>query len=161
MQHHEQLKQQKSIIQGAVYKVFEEFLVEKDFSSEQYRIIDVETGKSCLQFEFIDHDSIKKHYPDLPHNPKYKDLTVLHISVLSKCGENNGNSLLALVDDLVQSIPFIEHITLRDASNIRKCDVRLGLNELSILTSKTGESWYNRWDTSPPIMPETCASIPI
>jgi len=40
MQHHAQLQEQKSIIQCAVHKVFEWFLIEKDFSSEQYRIRD-------------------------------------------------------------------------------------------------------------------------
>ena len=146
MQHEKQLEQQKSIIQGAVRKVFEGFKIDKKFSSEHYEIRDESSRKSCMQFEFMDHESIKKHYPDdLPHNPKYKDLTVLHISSLSKCGANNGNRLLALVDELVKSIPFIEYISLTDASNIKKCDVWLGLNELSILTSETGESWYNRW----------------
>jgi hypothetical protein len=149
-QHQTQLEQQKSIIQGAVHKVFERFQIDKTFGSDEYEIRDESSIKSCLQFEFMDHESIKKHYTDLPHNPKYKDLTVLHISFLSKCGANNGNLLLTLVDELVQSIPFIEYITLRDASNIRKCDVRLNLNELSILTSETGESWYNRWGYKSP-----------
>ena len=149
MQYHKQLQEQKSIIQGAVHKVFEGLLIEKDFSSEQYRIMDA-TGKSCLQFEFMDHELIKRRHPALPHNPKYKDLTVLHISALSKCGANNGNRLLALIDELVKSIPFIEYISLTDASNIRKCNVRLNLNELKILTSETGESWYNRWGYTSP-----------
>jgi hypothetical protein len=149
MQYHEQLKQQKSIIRDAVHKVFEGFLIEKDFSSDQYRIMDA-TGKSCLQFEFMDHELIKRRHPALPHNPKYKDLTVLHISALSKCGANNGNRLLVLIDELVKSIPFIEYISLTDASNIRKCNVRLNLNKLNILTSETGESWYNRWGYTSP-----------
>jgi len=151
MQHQKQLEQQKNTIRDAVGRVFDGFQIRKDFSSEQYRIIDATTGKTCLQFEFIDHDFIQKNSPELPHNPKYKDLTVLHISALSKCGANNGNRLLALVNVLVESIPFIEYISLTDASNIRKCDVRLGLNELSILTSETGESWYNRWGYKSPI----------
>lgn len=151
MQHQKQLEQQKITIRDAVFRVFKGFRIDKDFSSDKYEIRDESSRKSCLQFEFIDHDSIKKHYPDLPHNPKYRDLTVLHISALSKCGANNGNRLLALVDELVESIPFIEYITLRDASNVRKCDVQLGLNELSILTSETGESWYNRWGYKSPI----------
>jgi hypothetical protein len=148
MQYHKQLQEQKSIIKPTVYKVFEGFLVEKDFSSEQYRIMDA-TGKSCLQFEFMDHKSIKEHYPEL-YNPKCKDFTVLHISALSKCGANNGNRLLALVDELAKSIPFVEYISLTDASNIRRCNVRLNLNELKILTSETGESWYNRWGYTSP-----------
>jgi hypothetical protein len=119
--------------------------VEKGFDSEHYRIIDRTTGKSCLQFEFVDHESIKKYYPELPHHPKYKFLTVLHISHLSKCGANSGNTLLRLVDELAQSIPFVEHITLTDASNIKKCDNSLNLPDLRILTSERGESWYNRW----------------
>ena len=102
MQYHKQLQEQKSIIQGAVHKVFQGFRVEKDFSSEQYRIMDA-TGKSCLQFEFMDHHELIR-YPALPHNHIYKDLTVLHISALSKCGANNGNRLLALIDELVKSI---------------------------------------------------------
>lgn len=148
----QQIIEQKKLIKDAVNKVFEGFRVEKDFSSEHYRIIDMTTGKTCLQFEFVNHESTKKLHPALPHNPRYRDLTVLHISSLSKCGSAiSGNRLLALVDELVESIPFIEYITLRDASNVRKCDVRLGLNELSILTSETGESWYNRWGYKSPI----------
>lgn len=146
-----QLEQQKITIRDAVFLVFKGFRIVKDFSSDKYEIRDESSGKSCLQFEFIDHEYIQKYYPDLPHNPKYRDLTVLHISALSKCGANNGNRLLALVDGLVELIPFIEYITLRDASNVRKCDVWLGLNELSILTSETGESWYNRWGYKSPI----------
>jgi hypothetical protein len=128
-----------------VNKVFEEFHVEKDFSSEHYRIIDRTTRKTCLQFEFVDHESTKKRYRDLPHHPTYKDLTVLHISSLSKCGANSGNMLLRLVDELAKSIPFVEYITLTDASNVKKCGDRLNLPDLRILTSERGESWYNRW----------------
>jgi hypothetical protein len=148
----QQLQEQKKTIIDAVHKVFERFRVETDFSSdsEQYRIMDAETGKGCLQFEFMDHEFITRRHPSLPHNPKYNDLTVLHISELSKCGANNGNSLLALVDKLAESIPFIEYISLTDASTIKKCNVHLNLNELKILTSDTGESWYNRWGYKSP-----------
>jgi hypothetical protein len=148
MQHQTQLEQQKITIRDAVNRVFEGFQIDKKIGSDNYKIIDAE--KICLQFEFTYHESIKKYYPDLPHDPKYKGLTVLDILSLSKCGENNGNRLLTLVDELVQSIKFIEYIMLTDASNIRKCDVRLGLNKLKILTSETGESWYNRWGYKSP-----------
>jgi hypothetical protein len=144
MQQQQILEQQKQIIRVAVHKVFEGFRVEKDFSSDHYRIIDWTTGKTCLQFEFVDHASTTKHYPALPRN-QCKGLTVLHISSLSKCGANSGNTLLRLVDELAKSIPFVEHITLTDASNIKKCDERLNLPVLRILTSERGESWYNRW----------------
>lgn len=151
MQYNEQLQTQKKTIQNAVQTVFQGFNLEKDFSDEKYKIIDATTNKTCLQFEFKDHESIKKVYPTLSHNPRFKDLTVLHISVLSKCGSaNSGNRLLALVDELAKSIPFVEYITLTDASTIRTCDVELNLNELKILTSETGESWYNRWGYKSP-----------
>lgn len=142
---YEMQQQQKQTIRDAVHRVFEGFIVKKDFSNEEYEIMDAKTRKSCLQFEFVDHESIKKYYPELPHHPKYKFLTVLHISHLSKCGANSGNTLLRLVDELAQSIPFVEHITLTDASNIKKCDNSLKLPDLRILTSERGESWYNRW----------------
>lgn len=141
----QQILEQKKLIRDAVNKVFEGFHVEKDFSSEHYRIIDMTTRKICLHFEFVDHESTKKLHPALPHNPKYRDLIVLHISHLSKCGANSGNRLLALVDELAKSIPFIEYITLTDASNIKKCNEYLHLPDLRILTSERGESWYNRW----------------
>jgi len=141
----QQILEQKKLIRDAVNKVFEGFRVEKDFSSEHYRIIDMTTRKICLHFEFVDHGSTKKLHPALPHNPKYRDLTVLHISHLSKCGANSGNRLLALVDELAKSIPFIEYITLTDASNIKKCNDSLNLPDLKILTSERGESWYNHW----------------
>ena len=98
MQYQQQLETQKRIIRDAVHRVFQGFDIVKDFKYETYTILDVASGKSCMQFEFTDHAFIKKHYGDLPHAPKYKDLTVLHIVVLSKCGANNGNLLLALVD---------------------------------------------------------------
>lgn len=142
----QQILEQQKLIRDEVNKVFEGFRVEKDFSSEHYRIIDRTTGKTCLHFEFVDHESTKKLYPALPHHPKYKYyLTVLHISHLSKCGANSGNTLLRLVDKLAQSIPFVEHITLTDASNIKKCNEYLHLPDLRILTSERGESWYNHW----------------
>jgi len=141
----QQILEQKKFIRDAVTKVFEGFRVEKDFGSEHYRIIDRTTRKTCLQFEFLDHESTTKRYPSLPHHPKYKDLTVLHILSLSKCGANSGNTLLRLVDELAKSIPFVEHITLTDASNVKKCGDRLNLPDLRILTSERGESWYNRW----------------
>jgi len=93
MQQQQILEQQKQTIRYAVHKVFEGFIVKKDFSNEKYEIMDEMTRKSCLQFEFVDHKSIQKRHPDLPHNPKYKDLTVLHILSLSKCGKNVGRTV--------------------------------------------------------------------
>lgn len=145
MQQQQILEQQKQTIRDAVHRVFGGFIVKKDFSHEEYEIMDEKTRKSCLQFKFVDHESIQKNYPALPHNPKYKDLTVLHISSLSKCGANSGNTLLRLMDELAQSIPFVEYISLTDASTIRKCNEHLNLPDLRILTSERGESWYNRW----------------
>lgn len=145
MQYQAQLQQQKQTIRDAVQRVFKGFNVKKDFSNEEYEIMDAKTRKSCLQFKFVDHESIQKHYPALPHHPKYKDLTVLHISSLSKCGANSGNTLLRLIDELAQSIPFVEYISLTDASTIRKCNEHLNLPDLRILTSERGESWYNHW----------------
>lgn len=141
----EQILEQKKLIQDAVKKVFEGFHVIKDFSDEKYKVVDTSTGKTCLQFEFVDHEFTTKRYPSLPHHPKYKDLTVLHILSLSKCGANSGNTLLGLVDELAKSIPFVEHITLTDASNVKKCRNSLNLPDLRILTSERGESWYNHW----------------
>ena len=141
----QQILEQKKLIRDAVNKVFEGFHVEKYFSDEKYKIVDTSTGKTCLQFEFVDHEFTTRRYPSLPHHPKYKDLTVLHILSLSKCGANSGNTLLRLVDELAKSIPFVEHITLTDASNIKKCGDRLNLPDLRILTSERGESWYNHW----------------
>jgi len=163
MQQQQILEQQKQTIRDAVQRVFKGFIIKKDFSNEEYEIMDAITRKSCLQFKFVALELVpvqlvplqlvpvqQKHYPALPHNPKYKDLTVLHISSLSKCGANSGNMLLRLVDELAKSIPFVEHITLMDASNIKKCNKRINLADLRILTSETGESWYNRWGYKSP-----------
>jgi len=152
MQYQKQLEQQKITIRDAVFRVFNGFRIYKDFSSDKYEIIDESSRKSCLQFEFMNHDFIQKHYRELqlPHDPKYRDLTVMHITLLSKCGATRGNALLALVDELAKTVRFIEYITLTDASNMRKCNIRLVLPELKILTSETGESWYNRWGYKSP-----------
>ena len=152
MQYQQQLETQKRIIRDAVYRVFQGFNIVKDFKydTETYTILDVESGNICMKFEFTDHAFIKKHYGDLTHAPKYKDLTVLHIVVLSKCGANRGNALLALADRLAESIPFVEYTALTDYSNITKCNIPVALPELKILTSETGESWYGRWGYKSP-----------
>jgi hypothetical protein len=144
------LETQKRIIIDAVNRVFQGFTIVKDFNSETYTIIDVASGNICMKFEFTDHAFIKKHYGDLPHDPKYKNLTVLHIVVLSKCGANRGNALLALADRLAESIPFVEYTALTDSSNITKCNIPVALPKLKILTSETGESWYGRWGYKSP-----------
>ena len=150
MQYHQQLETQKRIIRDAVHRVFQGFDIVKQSQYEKYTIRDVASGNSCMQFEYTDHAFIKKHYGDLPHAPKYKDLTVLHIVVLSKCGANRGNALLALADRLAESIPFVEYTALTDSSNITKCNIPVALPELKILTSETGESWYGRWGYKSP-----------
>jgi len=152
MQYQQQLELQKRIIRDAVHRVFQGFNIVKDFKyeTETYIILDVASGNICMKFEFTDHAFIKKHYGDLPHAPKYKDLTVLHIVFLSKCGANRGNALLALVDRLAESIPFVEYTALTDYSNITKCNIPVALPKLKILTSETGESWYGRWGYKSP-----------
>ena len=64
----------------------------------------------------------------------------IDLDLLSKCGINNGNRLLHMLDDFARLIN-LHKITLMDKSNIYICDVKIKLSDLYILT--TGESWYN------------------
>jgi hypothetical protein len=146
-------ERQKIIIREAVQTVFAGFIIEE--SEDEYRewiIYDilVEPNKKCLTLEFIIYDFLQgmfdSHYAayydfrvDLPPH-KYKGLTVLHVASLSKCRTMSGNSLLALVDKLAQSIPFIEYAFLEDLSRLKKCNKNISLSNLKILT--TGDSWY-------------------
>ena len=87
-------------------------------------------GNVCLELEFIPDDE--------------GSLTTLNVSNLFKCNVNDLAShaaLLGTIDQLAESIPFVQRITLRDASHIIVCDEYLQLNLLHILT--TGKSWYN------------------
>lgn len=63
MQHQKQLEQQKDTIRDAVNYVFYEFKIDK--VSDSYEIRDKSSRKSCLQFEFMNHDFIQKHYLEL------------------------------------------------------------------------------------------------
>lgn len=64
----------------------------------------------------------------------------IDLDLLSKCGINNGNRLLHMLDDFARLIN-LHKITLMDKSSIYICDVKIKLSDLYILT--TGESWYN------------------
>lgn len=148
-------ERQKIIIREAVQTVFAGFIIEESEDDDDHRewiIYDilVEPNKKCLTLEFRIYDFLQdmfdRHYAayydfrvDLPPH-KYKGLTVLHVASLSKCRTMSGNSLLALVDKLAQSIPFIEYAFLEDLSSLKKCNKNISLSNLKILT--TGDSWY-------------------
>jgi len=146
-----QFEQQKIIIMEAVHKVFEGFFIAEYgddynyFRSVRCKITDKRTGQSCLTLEFVEHDFYKEKYGedgDMEFHPTHEGLVVLYIESLDKCGENRGNSLLVLVDELAKLIPFIEYIALEDASHLKKCDKTVTLFQLKILASATGDSWY-------------------
>jgi hypothetical protein len=152
-----QFEQQIPVIRRAVQTVFKDFII-KEFGDKhnyhsyiKYKISDKTTNRDCLILEFTKHDFIERHLierdlvePDEspPHDPKYEGFTVLHIGSLSKCGANSGTALLAFVDELAQSIPFIEYKTLTDASQLKKCNKDVALAHLTILANDTAESWY-------------------
>ena len=143
-----QFEEQKHIIMKAVRKVFEGFLIDEtgDYLKLSYEI--KRATQNCLTIEFMKHDFYKDHFlddgddVDMDFDPSHEGLDVLYIGALNKCGTNNGNSLLALVDALAKSIPFIEYIALLDASRLMKCDKDVNLYQLKILASETGDSWY-------------------
>jgi hypothetical protein len=157
----EQFEQQISVIRRAVQTVFKDFIIKEfgdkhDYSYIKYKISDKTTNRDCLILKFTKHDFIERHLIERhlierglveqdespPHDPKYEGFTVLHIGSLSKCGANSGTALLAFVDELAQSIPFIEYKTLTDASQLKKCNKDVALAHLTILANDTAESWY-------------------
>ena len=129
-----QFEQQKIIIMEAVHKVFEGFFIAESgddynyFRSVRCKITDKRTGQSCLTLEFVEHDFYTEKYGedgDMEFHPTHEGLVVLYIESLDKCGENRGNALLALVDELAKLIPFIESLKLiltfsRNLSNYLK-----------------------------------------
>jgi hypothetical protein len=147
-------ERQKIIIREAVQTVFAGFIIEESEDDHRewiiYNILVEPDAKKCLTLEFIIYDFLQgmfnRHYEAYygfrvklpPH--KHKGLTVLHVAFLSKCGTKSGNSLLALVDKLARTIPFIEYAFLEDLSSLKKCDKDISLANLKILT--TGDSWY-------------------
>jgi len=144
-----QFEEQKNIIMKAVRKVFEGFSIDEsesgDYLRVRYEITDKRTRHGCLVLQFIEHNFYKEHHGDggdVEFEPKHEGLVVVYIESLTKCGANNGNSLLALVDELAKLIPFIEYIALKDVSNLMKCDKAVDLFKLKSLASATGDSWY-------------------
>jgi len=64
------------------------------------------------------------------------------IKSLNKCGEISGTTLLNNIYKLAQLLPNIQNIQLYDESYILKCNKRISLATIKILT--TGQSWYNK-----------------
>jgi len=137
------MQPETSVIRERVNEIFgSNFTVRKAFSSDKYEI--VHGGKTCLDFEFMDEDPTDdKQMPFI----KLENRTprILKVSGVFKCqgDERKGASLMRLIDRLAESIPFVEYITLMDASNIMICDISISLAQLKILT--TGQSWYNHF----------------
>jgi hypothetical protein len=133
-----------SFISERVAEIFgSNFTVRKAFSSDKYEI--VHGGKTCLDFEFMDEDpTVDEQMPFIKHDNVSKP-RILKVSSVFKCqgDERKGASLMRLIDRLAESIPFVEYITLMDASNIMICDISISLAQLKILT--TGQSWYNHF----------------
>ena len=138
------MQSETSVIRERVNEIFgSNFTVIKAFSSDKYEI--VHDGKTCLDFEFMDHDPTDDNQmplikPDNENKPR-----ILKVSGVFKChgDERRGASLMRLIDRLAESIPFVEYITLMDASNVTICDESISLAQLKILT--TGQSWYNHF----------------
>jgi len=138
------MQPETSVIRERVNEIFgSNFTVRKAFSSDKYEI--VHGGKTCLDFEFMDEDPTDdKQMPFIKLENRTKP-RILKVSGVFKCqgDERNGASLMRLIDRLAESIPFVEYITLMDASNIMICDISISLAQLKILT--TGQSWYNHF----------------
>ena len=143
-----QFEEQKNIIMKAVREVFEGFSIDETGDYLKLRCEIKRAKENCLTLEFMKHDFYKDHFGDdvddvdMDFDPSYEGFDVLYIRGLSKCGTNSGNSLLALLDKLANSIPFIEYIALFDASGLMRCDKDVTLYQLKILASETGDSWY-------------------
>jgi len=135
---------QHPIIRERVIEFFgSNFTVRKAFSSDKYEIL--HGGKTCLDFEFmVDDPTDDNQMPFIKLENRTKP-RILKVSSVFKCqgDERKGASLMRLIDRLAESIPFVEYITLMDASNVRICDVSISLAQLKILT--TGQSWYNHF----------------
>ena len=133
-----------SVIRERVAEIFgSNFTVRKAFSSDKYEI--VHGGRTCLDFEFMDEDPTHDKQMPLIEDDNISKPRILKVSSVFKCqgDERNGASLMRLIDRLAESIPFVEYITLMDASNIMICDISISLAQLKILT--TGQSWYNHF----------------
>jgi hypothetical protein len=66
----------------------------------------------------------------------------IYITSLNRCGEISGTILLDNIYKLAQKLPNIKNIQLYDESYILKCNKRISLATIKILT--TGQSWYNK-----------------
>jgi hypothetical protein len=110
-------------IENYIKEVFpeNEYVVKyKNYSSNKF-IIYTTKDEGCLDLEFFeDH------------------IYIIHIN---KCGFVSGTNLLKKIDELVEKIPKIEYIELRDGSTININNVDIDLAFLKILTK--GKSWYN------------------
>jgi hypothetical protein len=65
----------------------------------------------------------------------------IHIESINRCGDITGNTLLKKIFDLAQKLPQIQYIHLEDKSYILKCNKKISLATIKILTK--GQSWYN------------------
>jgi len=97
------------------------------YLNEDVYFISSISGQSCIQFRI--------------------DTNYILISELDKCSSASGSDLLKLMDQLAESMPNINYISLIDASRIiTKCGdednpVAISMSPLKILTK--GMSWYN------------------
>ena len=138
------MQPETSVIRERVNEIFgSNFAVRKAFSSDKYEI--VHGGKICLDFEFMDEDPTDDDQMKFIKDENRNKPRILKVSGVFKCqgDERKGASLMRLIDRLAESIPFVEYVTLMDASNIMICDISISLAQLKILT--TGQSWYNHF----------------
>ena len=138
------MQPETSVIRERVNEIFgSNFAVRKAFSSDKYEI--VHGGKICLDFEFVSDDPTDDDQMKFIKHENRNKPRILKVSGVFKCqgDERKGASLMRLIDRLVESIPFVEYVTLMDASNIMICDISISLAQLKILT--TGQSWYNHF----------------
>jgi len=65
----------------------------------------------------------------------------IHIELLNRCGDITGTTLLNKIFYLAKKLPQIKYIQLEDKSYILKCNEKISLATIKILT--IGQSWYN------------------
>jgi hypothetical protein len=129
-------KSPQTQIVSEVNSIFKDFVVNDKTDYDSYGNVSISirpkvTGISqiCLSFELKGFD-------------KYN---ILYITNISNCNGTTGNMFLNLLDDLVNRLSFVKIIRIKsDASQILMCGIRIPLANLHILTSETGESWYNK-----------------
>ena len=117
---------------------------------------------SSVNLSFDIHDKIKRFFPQIDYTivQEYSVIKIskkdpvsdciqfkimddhIWIKSLNRCGEISGPILLDNIYKLAQLLSNIQNIQLYDESYILKCNKRISLKTIKILT--TGQTWYNK-----------------